>query len=426
VLPRSLRVNFPNIGVDRPRLHITMTGMTMNASGMRSRGCEIILSPGHPLCPKCRAPLTASGAGQGLATVRCAACRTEETYRVPEQALGWCEELVGVIAPDHVHGRSAVRIEAQAGNAAVAIKCPSCGSPLTLAPDEHVTTCPYCKTSSFVPTGVLAQTFRKPTPPRPWWLAMRSPSALRGLLTASQAEARGGILVVPPGSSVGEYVPVPNRDEPSGAGVNIGMWVGLVAGGIAAAAGIGVAVWANVPSHDDPPPAAVPAAVPKRAATAPAPTATPVAGCSCASGDGMRQTRVEARLLHQGHGGANAWLLDVTSHPAGQPYVSMSGTTPLETHDGTIPPSTVGATLHMGIACDPGVVVFAYGRQVDAWSTANEHLAWTAQLPAPVADSAGGAGIGCFPLATDASDSVVVPLANGRRVSVSLVNGKIR
>jgi hypothetical protein len=43
-----------------------------------------------------------------------------------------------------------------------------------------------------------------------------------------------------------------------------------------------------------------------------------------------------------------------------------------------------------------------------------------------MADSAGGAGIGCFPLATDASDAVVVPLAGGRRVSVSLVNGKLR
>ena len=426
VLPTSLRDNFPMIGVDRPRLRITMSGMTMGSAGMRSRGLEIELSPGHPLCGKCRTPAMVSGAGAGLATVRCAGCRTEETYRVPEHALGWCEELVGVIAPDHVQGRSEVRIEAQAGNAAVAVKCPSCGSPLALAPDERFATCPYCKTQSIVPVGVLAQAFRKPTPPRPWWLAMRSPSALRGLLGVAQAGARGGILVVPPGSSVGEIVPVPNRGDGGRSGANVGMSIGLVGGGVALAGGLGAVLFTSSSSHDDPASAPQPAAAPKRAAAPAAPTAAPVAGCSCASGDGMRQTRIEAHLLHKGHGAANAWELSVTSHPAGQPYVSMSGTASLETHDGTVPPSTVGPTLHMGMACDPGVVVFAYGRQVDAWSTANEHLAWTAQLPAPVADSAGGAGIACFPLAVDASDAVTVPLAGGRHVSVSLVNGKIR
>jgi hypothetical protein len=424
ILPSSLRDNFPHLGVDRPRLRILTTGMTLSSAGMRTRGFLIELAPGHPLCPRCHAPMEASGA-RGTTTLRCVACATGDTYRAPDQALRWCAELVGVVAPDHVQGKAEVRIEAEAGTAAVAIKCPSCGSPLTLAPDERFATCAYCKTSSLVPTGVLAQAFRKASPLRPWWLALQSPSALRQVLQAVPG-AGGGILVVPPGSSVPEVVRMGRRGG-DGAGPNIGLWVGLVIGGASLLGGLGIALWASQGAsvESEPTPLAVPAMpAEKTAAPAPAPTPAPVAGCVCVSGDGARQPRIDARLGYLPRGGSHEWELDVTTHPAGQPYVSMGSSSTLETHDSTVPPLGVGPTLHIGIACDGTVVAFVSGKTMSAWSTASMHLVWTATLPAAAMEPAGG-GIACFPLG-EQGDAVVVPLANGKRVTVPLATGKWR
>ena len=57
-----------------------------------------------------------------------------------------------MIAPEHVEGREVARISAQAGSAALAVVCPRCGSGLQLAPGARITNCPYCKTTSVVPS----------------------------------------------------------------------------------------------------------------------------------------------------------------------------------------------------------------------------------------------------------------------------------
>jgi hypothetical protein len=420
-LPGSLQSVFPSVGVDRCRIRIEQSGMTMGSAGMRTRGLTVELAPGHPLCTRCRAPLAPGGPGRGVASLRCNACGTEETYRAPDAALGWAEDLFAVVAPDHVQGKSAVRIEAQAGNAAVAIKCPSCGSPVQLAPDERFVTCAYCKASSLVPTGVLAQAFRKPAAPRPWWLAMRSPSSLRTALLGATQRAPGGILVVPPGSSVGEYFQ-PSGSDGDDDGPNVGMWIGIVLGGIAGLAGIGVAIWVNVRSPDDSPPAAAPPHVEKAAPTTPPAVATPLSGCTCTSGDGTKQPKVVATLSSQPKG---RWGLDVTTHPAGRPFEETGNSDTLSTREGTVPPPGTGQPLHMGLACDAGVVVFASGKTATGWSTADMHLEWTTVLPAAVAEPSMGVQIGCFPLAQQ-GDAVTVPLTGGKRVVVALGTGKVR
>jgi hypothetical protein len=184
-LPKSLREIFPAIGVDRPRMNIVRTGMMMNASGTRSRTLDVLIAPGHPLCDKCKAPLSVQGAGRGRATARCTACGTEETYAASEAALATNAELCAVISPEHAEAKLEARVEAQQGTAAVAIKCPTCGSALPITADQRFATCRHCGTQALVPTGVLAQAFGAAPAARPWWVAMRSPSVLRTLLLAA-------------------------------------------------------------------------------------------------------------------------------------------------------------------------------------------------------------------------------------------------
>lgn len=154
----------------------------------------LTMAPGHPLCDACHRPLTAQFGTRGTVAMSCSGCGSHKSYDAPAVVLAACEEVIALVAPDHLHGAKSVGLKSVSQSAAVAITCPSCGSALQLAPGERLTICKFCKTESIVPLGVMAQAFSNTPGAQPIWLALRSPAKLRlEYAKAAQAEAESAL-----------------------------------------------------------------------------------------------------------------------------------------------------------------------------------------------------------------------------------------
>jgi uncharacterized Zn finger protein (UPF0148 family) len=106
------------------------------------------------------------------------------------------------------------------------------------------------------------------------------------------------------------------------------------------------------------------------------------------------------------------------------------------TNANALSPNDAGALPgHLAVACDPGVYVLVADKTASGWSSVNATLKWTTTLPATVMDGADasapippkGAGFApyCTPLATQ-SGNATLTLANGRKATLSLKDGKLR
>jgi len=109
--------------------------------------------------------------------------------------------------------------------------------------------------------------------------------------------------------------------------------------------------------------------------------------------------------------------------------LSNSGDNALSANDaGALP-------AHLGVACDTGVYVLVADKTATAWSSVSATWKWTTTLPATMMDGADasapvppkGAGFApyCSPLATQ-SGNATINLANGRKATLSLKDGKLR
>ena len=183
-LPQLLSEFFPRIGIERPRLRAEQEGTVMSAGGVKTATYKVELYPGHPLCPQCKLPFEVQFPERGRAVIRCPGCGMTEAHRTPPEALAKCPDVLAALAPDHVEGRAAARLEPKAGTAALGVMCPQCGSALQLTPGNRLCKCSYCGTSSLVPDRVAGATASEPAP---WWLAVYSPSTLRRTLLAPNA-----------------------------------------------------------------------------------------------------------------------------------------------------------------------------------------------------------------------------------------------
>lgn len=177
------------IGVTRSHLEQTFEA---SSQGPRPIVLRVDVSPGHPLCPKCNAPIElgvnlAHAPAQLVqkrevsATARCSGCNERAIYTVPARAHALCPSLSAVIATEHRTNRLPVEIDAGAA------QCPSCHEALAIAVDLPFVTCEACNTVARVPERLRLQRARgagasaRPAP-EIMWLLFRGPSALRNAL----------------------------------------------------------------------------------------------------------------------------------------------------------------------------------------------------------------------------------------------------
>ena len=106
------------------------------------------------------------------------------------------------------------------------------------------------------------------------------------------------------------------------------------------------------------------------------------------------------------------------------------------TSDNALSANDAGALpAHLGVACDTGVYVLVADKTATGWSSVSATWKWTTALPATMMDGADasapvppkGAGFApfCTSLATQ-NGNATINLANGRKATLSLKDGKLR
>ncbi len=161
-----------------------------------------------------------------------------------------------------------------------------------------------------------------------------------------------------------------------------------------------------------------------------------VPSCTCAFGDGQSTPLVTLSLkappivdplrpLYLGIKRQSGFTTELHTTT-----LQVSSPTVLSPPDGTFP-------THMGVACDTGVYVLVADKVATGWSSVSATWKWTTALPATMVDGApseAGAppppkntvfSTYCTPLATQ-NGNATIALANGRRATLSLKDGKLR
>ncbi len=428
-------------------LTIERGGMSIGGGGMRTRGMVLAMSPGHPLCAQCKTPLqTQTPSPDGVVTTSCPRCNAHETYRVPPAAMSVCKDLCGVIAPEHVEGREAARIAPQPGSAALAVVCPKCGSGLQLAPGARITNCPYCKTTSVVPEQIAAAGGPAPTDPDPLWLAFRSPSTVRTFLIehAQKASAEASAPKArdsDSGPSSGDKRRAEQArlaaEQSRANAAKLTTALTVVPIGIALAAFFAFRVGAfDSMLNKDKKHEGDHGAVTTPTATSKKPVRSdPVAitSCSCAFGDGQSTPKITLTVNAPPGDATRGWSLSIVKNSG---FIEEESSARFPAAAGAVLPPLLdaGAPTHMGVACDTGIFVLVADKAATGWSSVSGAWKWNATLPSPSIDAADAAATasndtsyagGCSPLAVK-NGAASLNLANGKHVSLSLKDGKIR
>jgi hypothetical protein len=175
---------------DYAKVGVTRTFVQPKNAGLH---VDIQAAPGHPVCKRCRVPLTATLTGPGAVSTRCPTCGDEARYQLTDAARQTYSALVAAVADEHRADRPRAQpMPTQAG--VVAIRCPGCGAPLQVQGQDKVQTCTYCKASCFVAGKTMAR-FHNTTPePEVWWILFRGVSTERERLTAAAPDTAAAAL----------------------------------------------------------------------------------------------------------------------------------------------------------------------------------------------------------------------------------------
>ena len=160
-----------------------------------------------------------------------------------------------------------------------------------------------------------------------------------------------------------------------------------------------------------------------------------IPSCKCAFGDGQSTPLVTltlraAPLTDPGR------MFDLRIQRQSGFVTETGSSVLLMNNENALSPNDAGALpAHLGVACDTGVYVLVSDRTASGWSSVNASWKWTSALPATMTDGADasaplppkGAGFApyCTPLAT-ANGNATITLANGRKATLSLKDGKLR
>lgn len=160
-----------------------------------------------------------------------------------------------------------------------------------------------------------------------------------------------------------------------------------------------------------------------------------IPSCKCAFGDGQSTPLVTltlraAPLTDPGR------MFDLRIERQSGFVTETGSSVLLMTNENALSANDAGALpAHLGVACDTGVYVLVSDKTASGWSSVNASWKWTTALPATMMDGADasaplppkGAGFApyCTPLAT-ANGNATINLANGRKATLSLKDGKLR
>jgi uncharacterized Zn finger protein (UPF0148 family) len=160
-----------------------------------------------------------------------------------------------------------------------------------------------------------------------------------------------------------------------------------------------------------------------------------IPSCKCAFGDGQ-STPLVTLTLRAAPLTDPARMFDLKIERQSGFVSEMRSSVLLMSSDNALSPNDAGALpAHLGVACDTGVYVLVSDKTASGWSSVNAAWKWTTALPATMTDGADasapapptGAGFApyCTSLATQ-NGNATISLANGRKATLSLKDGKLR
>jgi uncharacterized Zn finger protein (UPF0148 family) len=161
----------------------------------------------------------------------------------------------------------------------------------------------------------------------------------------------------------------------------------------------------------------------------------PLSSCRCSFGDGQSTPLVTITLRAAPlTDPSRAFDLAIRTQSG---FVSTSGSSVLSMNSASaLSPNDAGALpAHLGVACDTGAYVLVADRTATAWSSVDASSKWTTALPATMTDGADASapfppkGAGFAPYCTalqTTNGNVTLSLANGRKATLSLKDGKLR
>jgi hypothetical protein len=370
--------------------------------------------------------------------------------------------LVGVIAVEHAAHRAAVGVQKSPG--AMAIVCPSCSAPLPASSDSKFLTCAYCRTVARIPDHTWFQLNGQEPTSEPIWLLFHGESQERAAFERAhrkheqKLEARAGAEdaraeqrkaeAQARNRQEHEKEDARRREQEAGQeterqraatrakGVRARVWVLGVGGALLSG---GAAVVFALSSQGDAPAVnhaladgrAVASAIPSvRAPAAPALVRIPSCACTSRSASGK-----DVFLLQAPTGTGASWSFDWT-HSSG--FVETGSTIGLggDAHPGVLPPRSADA-LRMGIACDGSIVAVVLGNRASAWSGTGSGTLWTTTLPGafatttsaavePASSQTGALDASCSTPIPVEGGAIALTLAGGRRVHLSLKDGRLK
>lgn len=207
---------FTDVGVTRTsaRHH----GSTQDAS---QPVLDVVATPGHPPCLRCRAPLALARVEPPELELFCSnpACSERTTTVLPDGVRVQVPDLIGIVGREHEKGRRDVRVER--GPEGLGCYCPSCAAQVQVLSYSTLVECRHCRAVSRVPDKALRMLgFERPKTEL-WWLLFEGPSKLRAKLerTERKAQARApaklGVALLPE-ASLGDELMRPLARGPSG------------------------------------------------------------------------------------------------------------------------------------------------------------------------------------------------------------------
>jgi hypothetical protein len=183
----SARSRHAKIGTELTSSTKTQSTMIMDGQGTRMHSLRTAVSPGHPLCKACKAPLEIA-VDPGGARTRCPRCNDTAAYALPANAGSVYPQLRAVLAAEQRTDKPVARMgRSQAGVESVV--CPQCGGPLSAGGGAELAKCTYCGLAVRVP-GKLARQQRTGAPPKvdPFWVLFDGPSPGRRKLERGKSE----------------------------------------------------------------------------------------------------------------------------------------------------------------------------------------------------------------------------------------------
>jgi hypothetical protein len=174
------------LGVEHTRAESTQSTTIIDGGGMKRLTLRISVSPGHPLCAACHAPLAIALDGRGNAqTTRCG---DRATYTLPARTAEKAPMLRAVLSAEQRTDQPVAKIDAVDAAGVAAIRCPSCGAALAATAGAELATCQYCRTTARIARRAWVRASGAAPPFEPFWLLLEGPSKKRFELAGGGGE----------------------------------------------------------------------------------------------------------------------------------------------------------------------------------------------------------------------------------------------